>query len=141
MSATAWQQQEWGVPPVPQPAVPHPVGPQQGMPQQGVPQHPMQQAWASPTHPGPRTNLLAMLAIGAAAAGTTVLLGLGSIAAIVLGCIALSQIRRTGDDGRLLAIWAIVLGAVTVVALLAATIGGIAMVVTLVDQARQLVGV
>ena len=90
MSATAWQQQGWGAPPVPQQPM-----------HQGA-----QQAWASPTHPGPKTNLLAMLAIGAAAAGTTVLLGLGSIAAIVLGCIALSQLRRTGEDGRLLAIWA-----------------------------------
>lgn len=124
MSATAWQQQGWGAPPVPQQPM-----------HQGA-----QQAWASPTHPGPRTNLLAMLAIGAAAAGTTVLLGLGSIAAIVLGCIALSQLRRTGEDGRLLAIWAIVLGAITVVALIAATIAGIAMIVTVVEQAQSIAG-
>lgn len=121
MSATAWQQQGWGAQP-PQPARP-------------------QQAWAAPTHPGPRTNLLAVLAIGAAATGTTILLGLGSIAAIVLGAIALSQIRRTGEDGRLLAVWAIVLGAVTVVALLASAIAGIAMIVTLVEQAQALGGV
>ncbi len=125
MSATAWQQPGWGAPPVVQ---------------QPSPQQPMQQAWTSPTHPGPRTNLLAMLAIGSAAAGTTVLLGLGSIAAIVLGCIALAQIRRTGDDGRLLAIWAIVLGAVTLVALVAATIGLVAMLATLVEQAQALTG-
>lgn len=126
MSATAWQQQGWDAPPAPQ--------------QPPMQQAPMQQAWASPTHPGPRTNLLAMLAIGAAAAGTTVLLGLGSIAAVVLGAIALSQIRRTGDDGRLLAIWAIVLGAVTLIALVAATIGGIAMFVTIFEQAQSAAG-
>ena len=73
-------------------------------------------------------------------AGTTVLLGLGSIAAIVLGCIALSQLRRTGEDGRLLAIWAIVLGAITLVGLIAATIAGIAMIVTVVEQAQSIAG-
>ncbi|MGM1028716.1 MAG: DUF4190 domain-containing protein [Actinomycetota bacterium] len=125
MSATAWQQQGWGVPPVP--------------PQMPGPQMPVQQ-WSSPTHPGPRTNLLAMLAIGSAAAGTTILLGLGSIAAIVLGCIALAQIRRTGEDGRLLAIWAIILGAVTLVALVAAAVGIVAMIVTIAEQAQAIVG-
>ena len=118
MSATAWQQQGWGTPPQ-QPAA-WPTVPQQ--------------AWSAPTHPGPRTNLLAVLAIVAAAAGTTIFLGLGSIAAIVLGAIALAQIRRTGDDGRLLAIWSIVLGAVTLVGLIAATVAGIAMIVTIVEQ-------
>lgn len=118
MSATAWQQQGWGTPPQ-QPAAWPPVP---------------QQAWSAPTHPGPRTNLLAVLAIVAAAAGTTIFLGLGSIAAIVLGAIALAQIRRTGDDGRLLAIWSIVLGAVTLVGLIAATVAGIAMIVTIVEQ-------
>lgn len=119
MSATAWQQPGWGQPPLP--AAP--------------------QTWAAPTHPGPKTNLLAVLAIAAAASGTTILLGLGSIAAIVLGAIALSQLRRTGEDGRLLAIWAIVLGAVTLVGLIAATVSGIAMIVAIVEQAQSLGGV
>lgn len=120
MSATAWQQQGWGATPSQQPAA------------WGAP--PPAPEWSAPTHPGPRTNLLAVLAIVAAAAGTTVLLGLGSIAAIVLGAIALGQIRRTGDDGRLLAIWSIVLGAVTLLALIAATIAGIAMIAAIVEQ-------
>lgn len=124
MSETAWQQQGWGAPPPVQP-----------------PQSPGQRSWTAPTHPGPKTNLLAVLAIGAAAAGTTVLLGLGSIAAIVLGFIALAQVRRTGDDGRLLAIGAILLGIVTIVALVAATIAGIAMIVTLVEQVPPVSGV
>lgn len=128
MSATEWQQQGWGAQP-PQPAQP---------PQQAPPQ---QQGWAAPTHPGPRTNLLAVLAIVAAASGTTILLGFGSIAAIVLGAIALSQLRRTGEDGRLLAIWAIVLGVVTLVGLIAAAVSGIAMIVGMVEQAQVLGGV
>ena len=115
MSATGWTQQGWGAPAAP----PAPLAPA---------------AWSAPTHPGPRTSTMAVMAILAAAAGTTVLVGLGSVAAIVLGAIALSQIRRTGEDGRLLAIWAIVLGAVTLVALTIATIVGIGMVVSLVEQ-------
>ena len=83
---------------------------------------------------------MAELAIGAAAAGTTVLVGIGSLAAIVLGFIALSQIRRTGEDGRLLAIWAIVLGIVTIVALTVATVIGIGMIVTLVQQLSEMPG-
>ena len=59
----------------------------------------------------------------------------------MLGSIALSQIRRTGDDGRLLAIWAIILGAVTLVALVAAGIGLVAMIATLVQEAQALAGI
>ena len=77
---------------------------------------------------------MAVLAIGAAAAGTTVLVGIGSLAAIVLGFIALSQIRRTGEDGRLLAIWAIVLGIVTIVALVASTVIGISAFMAIVER-------
>ncbi|WP_072312749.1 DUF4190 domain-containing protein [Agrococcus sp. Marseille-P2731] len=113
MNATAYPQQGWSAPQQGQPAFP---------PRPAFAQPP---AWSAPTHPGPKTNLMALLAIGAAAAGTTVLLGLGSIAAIVLGCIALAQIKRTGDDGKLLAIWGIVLGGVTLVALLAMIVLGV----------------
>lgn len=113
MNATAYPQQGWSAPQQGQP--PFPPQPASAPPQ----------PWSAPTHPGPKTNLMALLAIGAAAAGTTVLLGLGSIAAIVLGCIALAQIKRTGDDGKLLAIWGIVLGGVTLVALLAMIVLGV----------------
>ncbi|MCH1884228.1 DUF4190 domain-containing protein [Agrococcus sp. ARC_14] len=121
MSATAWPQQGWSAQP--------PAGP---------PAPPQPQVWSVPTHPGPKTNLLAILAIAAAAAGSTVFLGLGSIAAIVLGAIALAQMKRTGDDGRLLAIWSIVLGAITLVALIAATVLGVATMVAFVQQMPEL---
>lgn len=123
MSASAWQQQGWGS----LPASPHSAPPQAA-------------AWSAPTHPGPKTNTLAVLAILAAAAGTTILVGLGSIAAIVMGAIALGQVRRTGEDGRLLAIWAIVVSAVTLVALVAATITGVAMIVQIVEQMQVSTG-
>ncbi|WP_144719902.1 DUF4190 domain-containing protein [Agrococcus jejuensis] len=67
----------------------------------------------------PATDLLAMLAIGASAAGVTVLPLLGSLAGIVLGAIALPRIRRAGSGGRPLAIGAIVLGALGLVAIVA----------------------
>ncbi|WP_051223391.1 DUF4190 domain-containing protein [Agrococcus lahaulensis] len=119
MSQAAWQQQGWGAPAPTQPA----PGPQPT-------------AWSAPTHPGPTTSTLAVLAIIAAACGATILPGIGSIAAMIMGAIALGRIRRTGEDGRLLAIWAIILGAVTIVAMLSATITGIAMIVQLAEQVQ-----
>lgn len=120
MSQAAWQQQEqrWGAPPT-QPA-------------------PGQQpaAWSAPTHPGPATSTLAVLAIIAAVCGATVLPVIGSLAAMIIGAIALGRIKRTGEDGRLLAIWAIILGAVTIVAMLSAAITGIAMIVQLAEQVQ-----
>jgi hypothetical protein len=119
MSQAAWQQQGWSAPPPYQPAPgPRPT------------------AWSAPTHPGPQTSMLAVLAIIAAACGATILPGIGSLAAIVMGAIALGRIKRTGEDGRLLAIWAIILGAVTIVAMLSAAITGIAMIVQLAEQVQ-----
>lgn len=127
MSQTDWQQPAWGAP--------QQYPPQQYAPaQQLAPAQPQPAQWSAPTHPGPKTDLLALLAIGAAALGTTVFVGLGSIAAIVLGFIALQRIKRTGDDGRLLAIWAIVLGGVTIVALLAITVMGIGAFMSLAQE-------
>lgn len=119
MSVSGYPQQGWGAPP---------------MAQQQAP------AWSAPTHPGPKTNVLAIVAILAAAAGATVMLGLGSIAAIVLGFLSLAQIRRTGDDGRVLAISAVVLGIVTLVALIGSIVLGIGVALTIAEQAADLTG-
>lgn len=119
MSSTAYPQQGWSAQP---PTPPQPA------------------AWSAPTHPGPKTNLLSILAISAAAAGTTVLLGIGSCAAIVLGFIALAQIKRTGDDGRLLAVWSIVVGVVTLLALIVSTVLGISAFVSFVQDMPELTG-
>ncbi|WP_206448316.1 DUF4190 domain-containing protein [Agrococcus sp. KRD186] len=126
MSQTGWQQPAWGTAAAPMPAGAMPPPPMPAQPQ------PMQ--WTAPTHPGPKTDLLALLAIGAAALGTTVFVGLGSLAAIVLGFIALRRIARTGDDGRLLAIWAILLGIATIVAIIASTIIGIGAFLAIAEQ-------
>ena len=58
-----------------------------------------------------------MIAIGASAAGVTVVPLLGCLAGIVLGVVSLVRIRRTHAGGTALAIWAIVLGAVGFVAI------------------------
>ncbi|WP_404311928.1 DUF4190 domain-containing protein [Agrococcus terreus] len=114
-----------------------PVAPPQGWqrPQQAAPR------WSSPTHPGPRTDLLAVLAIIASATGTTVLLGLGSIAGIVLGAIALGRIRRSGEDGRLLAIWAIALGGATIVGIVSMAVTGVSLFTRLIEQLGPTLGV
>lgn len=123
MSATGWpQQQGWNAPPPAPSAWPQPT------------------AWQAPTHPGPKTDLIALLAIGAAALGTTFFVGLGSIAAVIMGFIALGRIKRTGDDGRLLAIWAIVLGLVTLVALIVGAVIGIGAIVTFTQQLATMPG-
>ena len=82
----------------------------------------------------PATDLLAMLAIGASAAGVTFVPLLGSLAGIVLGAIALPRIRRTGAGGRPLAIGAIVLGALGLVAIVATIVLFVAGFATLVEQ-------
>lgn len=120
MSAIGYPQQGWGAPPP-----------------SAQPQLP---TWSAPTHPGPKTNVLAIVAILAAAAGSTIMLGIGSIAAIVLGFIALAQIRRTSDDGRLLAISAVVLGIVTLVALIASVVLGVGAFLAVAEQATALTG-
>lgn len=82
----------------------------------------------------PATDLLAMLAIGASAAGITLLPVLGSLAGIVLGAIALPRIRRTRAGGRPLAIGAIVLGALGLVAVVATIVLFAAGFATLLEQ-------
>jgi peptidyl-prolyl cis-trans isomerase B (cyclophilin B) len=52
--------------------------------------------------PAQRTNTLAIVAF--------VLAFVVSLGAVICGHIALSQIRRTGEQGRAFAIWALVLG-------------------------------
>jgi hypothetical protein len=76
------------------------------------------QAYPSPGYPpygaygtpAPKTN---SLAIASLIASIVSLCGVGSIAGIVLGVVALNQIKVNGDSGRGLAIAGIAVGAVT----------------------------
>lgn len=62
------------------------------------------------------------MAIASLICGIVCFWGLGSIAAVILGSVALRQIRERGEGGRGLAIGGIVVGAITLVAAIVVTI-------------------
>ncbi|MQY03938.1 DUF4190 domain-containing protein [Actinomadura macrotermitis] len=66
----------------------------------------------SPYQGGARggTNGMAIASLVTGIVGLFLLCGLGSIAAVILGHMALGRIKRTGEDGRPLAIIGLVLG-------------------------------
>jgi hypothetical protein len=55
------------------------------------------------------------LAIASLVASVIWLCGIGSIAGIVMGVVALTQVKRTGEQGQGLAIAGIAVGAVTLI--------------------------
>jgi uncharacterized membrane protein len=63
--------------------------------------------------PAGGTNSLAVFSLVASVVG--LLCGIGSIIGIVLGTVSLNQIKRTGQQGRGLAIAGIVVGAASLV--------------------------
>jgi hypothetical protein len=88
-------QPQYARPPQPQP----PYGQQPyGQPQPGQPAAPYPYAYAAP----PRTNVLAIVSLVSAF--------VVSIVAVITGHIALSQIRRTGEAGRGMALAGLILG-------------------------------
>jgi len=89
----------------------NPYQPQQN--QYGHPQSPYaiqnHQAYNQPVYQQSSTNVLAVIALAAGIA-QVVLSFIGAIAAVVLGHIALAQIKRTGDNGYGLALTGLILG-------------------------------
>ena len=69
--------------------------------------------YGAPTTPADGTNPLAVFSLIASVVG--LLCGVGSIIGIVLGVIALNQVKRSGQQGRGLAVAAIVVGSVSLV--------------------------
>ena len=64
----------------------------------------------APQYPaGPRTNPLAIVAFVASLAALFIWF-FGSLAAVICGHIALSQIKRTGEGGRSLALAGVIIG-------------------------------
>ena len=91
---------------------PYGQNPQQA-PQYGAPQYnaPQQQApYGAPAYgqTNPKWNVLSIISIVGAVIGFNII-------AAILGFIALSQIKKTGEQGRVLAIIAIVLGILSLV--------------------------
>jgi len=69
--------------------------------------------YGAPMAPAGGTNSLAVFSLVASVVG--LLCGIGSIIGIVLGTVSLNQIKRTGQQGRGLAIAGIVVGAASLV--------------------------
>ncbi|WP_423922230.1 DUF4190 domain-containing protein [Frigoribacterium sp. 2-23] len=111
-----------------------PYGQQPGSAQQPYGQQPYgQQAGygqpVAPSGPGygaagygqvPRRNTLALVALILGIAGFVT--GFTSIGAIVVGHISLSQIKKTGEEGRTMALWGTILGYVAIALSIIATI-------------------
>lgn len=89
-------------------------GTQPGYPQQ--PGYGAQPGYQQPPTPNVGTNALAIAAL---VSGIIWICGLGSLLAVVLGIIALAQIKRSRQQGRGLAIAGIVLGALGLLATIA----------------------
>lgn len=95
----------------PTPGYPPPAGyvPTYAPPPEYGPPYPG--GYGAPMAPPDGTNSLAVFSLVASAVG--LLCGVGSIIGIVLGAIALNQIKRTGQQGRGLAVTGIVVGVVS----------------------------
>jgi len=98
----------------PYPQGPYPQNPYQPQQNQyGYSQNPYmaqnQQAYNQPVYQQGSTNVLAVIALVAGIA-QVILSFIGAIAAVVLGHIALAQIKKTGDNGYGLALTGLILG-------------------------------
>jgi hypothetical protein len=65
-------------------------------------------AYGQPT--GPKTNTLAIISLVASIAGMVIIPILASIAGVICGHISLGQIKKTGEQGRGMAIAGLVIG-------------------------------
>lgn len=65
-------------------------------------------AYGQPT--GQKTNTLAIVSLVASIAGLVILWGIGSIAGVICGHISLGQIKKTGEQGRGMAVAGLIVG-------------------------------
>jgi hypothetical protein len=98
------------VPPPPAPAYGEPAAPAYGQTAPAYGQQPVT-AYGQPT--GTKTNTLAIISLVASLVGIAT--GIGFIAGIICGHISLSQIKKTGEEGRGMAIAGLVIGYIGVV--------------------------
>ena len=115
-------------------AVPPPPPPPPPAPAYGAPQPPQAQPPAAPAYgqqapaygqsapaygqpaaayggpPAKKTNVLAIVSLIASIAGFVIAWGIGSIVGIICGHISLSQIKKTGEEGRGLAVAGLIVG-------------------------------
>ncbi|WP_165906008.1 DUF4190 domain-containing protein [Agromyces badenianii] len=101
-----------------QPAVPPtaPAAPAYGEPQAAAPAY-GQPAYGQPAYgqaPATKTNTLAIVSLVASIAGV-VIWGIGFIVGVICGHIALGQIKKTGEQGRGLAVAGLIVGYIGIV--------------------------
>jgi TRAP-type C4-dicarboxylate transport system permease small subunit len=65
-------------------------------------------SYAAP--PAQKTNVLAIVSLVASIAGLVILWGIGSLAGVITGHIAMSQIKKTGEQGRGMALGGLIVG-------------------------------
>ena len=76
---------------------------------------------------GPKTNTLAIISLVASIAGIVILWGIGSIAGVICGHISLSQIKKTGEQGRGMAVAGLIVGYIGIALAIIGTIIAIAL--------------
>lgn len=82
----------------PAPAYGQPAAPAYGQPA----------AYGQPS--GAKTNTLAIISLVASIAGIVILWGIGSVVGVICGHISLSQIKKTGEQGRGMAVAGLIVG-------------------------------
>lgn len=111
-------------PPPPPPGYGTPAQPGYGAPGQGAayggPGSTTPQAYA--TGPAAKTNVLAIVSLIASIAGIVIFWFIGSVVGIICGHISLNQIKKTGEEGRGLAVAGLIVGYVGVALSLIAAI-------------------
>ena len=83
--------------------------------------------------PAAKTNTLAIVSLIASIAGIVILWGIGSIAGVICGHISLSQIKKTGEQGRGMAIAGLIVGYAGIVLAIIGVIVAIALSAWLVS--------
>jgi hypothetical protein len=83
--------------------------------------------------PAAKTNTLAIISLIASIAGIVILWGIGSIAGVICGHISLSQIKKTGEQGRGMAIAGLIVGYAGIVLAIIGVIVAIALSAWLVS--------
>jgi hypothetical protein len=82
-------------------------------------------AYGQPT--GAKTNTLAIISLVASIAGIVILWGIGSIVGVICGHISLSQIKKTGEQGRGMAVAGLIVGYIGIALAIIGTIIAIAL--------------
>jgi len=132
-------------PPPPPPSAPaygQPAAPAYGQPAAPAYGQPAAPAYGQPAYgqtapgyaqpAGAKTNVLAIVSLIASIAGFVIAWGIGSIVGIICGHISLNQIKKTGEQGRGLAVAGLIVGyiglalAILSVIILAIVFGSIA---------------